>query len=139
MLPAVKRAQGAAALAMLAAVAGCGDGAARTPGTVAAEGVRATVGDLERALAERDYERICEQILSSEGRRRAGGEECARRLARSTAGVEDPTLEVVSVELGPGEATAHVRAYSEGRRPAVDIMRLKPENGDYRIESLSGQ
>jgi hypothetical protein len=139
MLPAVKRAQGAAALAMLAAVAACGDGGATTPGLLAADRVRTTVGELERALAERDYERICEEILSPEGRRRAGGEECARRLARSTAGVDDPTLEVVSIELGPGEATARVRAYSEGERPAIDIVRLTLENGDYRIESLSAQ
>jgi hypothetical protein len=135
----VKCAHGAAALAVVAALAACGQGDGEAPRSAAAESIADAVEELERALAEGDYERICERVFSAEGRRRAGGEECARRLARSSAGVEDPTIELVSITLGPGEATARVRAYSEGERPAIDVVRLVPVEGDYRIESLSGQ
>ena len=119
------------------AFAGCGNG--RSADEAAFERASRTIEDLEDDLAERDYARICDVIFSPEGRRRAGGEECRRRLARTSRGVRDPRLELVSVRREGDAAIARVRAWSEGERPAIDVVRLVPGGRGYRIESLSGQ
>ena len=139
MLPAVKRAPAAATLAAISVLAACGgeDRAASRGDSV--ERISDTVEALEDALDDRDVKRICDRILSPEGRRRAGGEECERRLRRSTAQVEDPDLELVSVTLGRDAASARVRASAEGERPAIDVIRLVPGEGGFRVEALSGQ
>jgi hypothetical protein len=137
MLPAVKSAPAAAVLAAILALGGCGGGAGGDG--VAREDAAQTVEELEDALATRDYGRVCDAIFSPEGRRRAGGEECRRRLARTSARVRDPQLEVVSARREAGVVTARVRASSDGERPAIDVVRLVPAGGGFRIESLSGQ
>ena len=137
MLPAVKRAPTAAALvASLALAVACGEAAGRD--SAAVEDVAETVEEFEAALGERDLARVCDQLFSPEARRRAGGEECPRRLARTRARVERPKLELVSVALDGGRASARVRAWTGQERPAIDSIRLVPGEGGYRIDSLSG-
>ena len=137
MLPAVKSAPAAAVVTAILALAGCGNG--RSADEASFERASRAIEDLEGALAARDYGRICDAIFSPEGRRRAGGEECRRRLARTSGGVRDPQLELVSVRREGNAAITRVRAWSEGERPAIDVVRLVPGRGGYRIESLSGQ
>ena len=137
MLPAVKCAPAAVVVTAILALAGCGNG--RSADEASFERASRAIEDLEDALAARDYGRVCDVIFSPEGRRRAGGEECRRRLARTSDGVRDPQLELVSVRRGGDVAIARVRAWSEGERPAIDVVRLVPGGGGYRIESLSGQ
>jgi hypothetical protein len=109
-----------------------------TEGT-AIEGVEETIRAFEDALESRDVERVCERIFSPEGRRRAGGEECPRRLGRTVGGVRDPDLELRGVTLGRDAAIARVRVTSAGEEPAIDTIRLVAVEGRYRIESLSGR
>ena len=137
MLPAVKRARAAAVGAAILALAGCGGGGSGD-GAVSARADK-TVEDLQDALAAHDFRRICDVIFSPEGRRRAGGEECQRRLARTSAGVKDPEIELVSARREGDAVVARVRAYADGERPAIDVVRLVPGGGGYRVESLSGQ
>jgi hypothetical protein len=136
MLPAVKYAPAAAALAAFLALAGCGG--APSSGGVSTQRISDTLDSLQSALAARDYGRICDVIFSPEGRRRAGGEECPRRLARTSAGVRDPQIELVSARREGDAVVARVRAWSDGERPAIDVVRLVPAAGGYRVESLSG-
>lgn len=136
MLPGVRLVR--APLALIAAVAlaaGCGDGGGRD--SPPADEVAQTVADLERALRDRDLEGVCERILSPDARRRAGGEECPRRLARTTRGVEAPTIELVNVTLGRGSATARVRARAGDERPALDSISLVRGPDGYRVDRLS--
>ena len=137
MLPVVTRAPSAAALTAFFAlvVAGCGGASARESPSV--DGIAETVANLEQALAERDLGRICNRIFSPEARRRAGGEECPRRLARTTRTVERPRLELVRVTLGRDSAVARLRASSAGEPPALDSMRLVAVEGAWRVDSLS--
>jgi len=137
MLPAVKPAPAAAVLAAILLLEGCGGGG--SPDDLARERVSRTIADLEDALAGRDFGRICDRIFSPEGRRRAGGEECRDRLARTSAGVRNPELELVSLRRVDGGAIARVRASSAGEQPAIDVIRLVPAGRGYRVESLSGQ
>jgi hypothetical protein len=139
MLLAVKSAPAAAALAVTLAMFGCGGRNDEAATIDPRESVAAAVDELADAFRARDYRRVCERIFSAEGRRRAGGEECQRRLARTSRGVRDPRLELVSVDFEERGATAHVRASADGERPAIDVVRLVPSAGGYRVESLSGQ
>ena len=138
MLPVVTRAPAAATLAAFLALigAGCGGTPAREAPSV--DGITETVADLEQALSERDLGRICDRIFSPEARRRAGGEECPRRLARTTRTVQRPQLELVRVTLGRDDAVARVRASSAGAPPALDSMRFVAIEGAWRVDSLSG-
>ena len=137
MLPDVMRASSAVTLLAFFALiaAGCGGGPARESPSV--DGIAETIADLEEALSERDLGRICDRILSPEARRRAGGEECPRRLARTTRAVERPRLELVSVTLGRDGAIARVRASAGDEPPALDSMRFVAVEGAYRVDSLS--
>ena len=139
MLPAVKIAPAAAALAATLAMSGCGGGDDEAAAIDPRESVAAAVDELEDAIRTRDYRRVCERLFSAEGRRRAGGEECQSRLARTSRGVRDPRLDLVSVDFEERGAIAHVRASADGERPAIDVVQLVSAAGGYRVESLSGQ
>ena len=137
MLPVVTRAPAAATLAafLVPIAAGCGGTPARD--TPSVDGISRTVADLEQALDERDLGRICDRIFSSEARRRAGGEECPRGVARTTRTVERPQLELVSVSLSGDKAVARVRASSGDEPPALDSIRFVAADGAWRVDSLS--
>lgn len=137
MLPVLVHAPFAAALAasFLLVVPGCGESSGR--GTASVDGIEQTLADLEDALAARDSGRICDRIFSPAARRRAGGEECRRRLSRTTEALDSPRLELVSVTLGNDSAIARVRAEAGGAPPAIDSMRFVSIEGAYRVDSLS--
>jgi hypothetical protein len=139
MLPAVKSAPAVAILASILALAACGEGGSRVPEGGSVQRVEETIDAFEEALEDRDLAGVCERIFSPEGRRRAGGEECPRRLTRTVAGVRDPDLELLGVTLGRNAAIARVRVSSAGAEPAIDTIRLVVVDGRYRIESLSGR
>ncbi len=139
MLPAVKSAPAVAILASILAFAACGEGRSPAPDGDSAERIEETIDAFEDALEERDLERVCNRIFSPEGRLRAGGEECPRRLGRTVARVRDPDLELLEVTHGRDTAIARVRAGSAGEEPAIDTIRLVLIEGRYRIESLSGR
>ncbi len=139
MLPAVKSAPAVAILASILVLAGCGEGGSTVLEGGSIEPIEETIDAFEEALENRDLELVCDQIFSPEGRLRAGGEECPRRLARTLARVRDPDLEVLGVTFGRDAAIARVRASSAGEEPAIDTIRLVVVEGRYRIESLSGR
>jgi len=128
-----------AILASILALPACGEEEFGAPDRGSLERIEETIDAFEEALEDRDLEGVCERIFSPEGRRRAGGEECPRRLARTVARVRDPDLELLGVTLGRGAAIARVRASSAGAEPAIDTIRLVVVEGRYRIESLSGR
>ena len=139
MLPAVKSVPAVATLACVLAFAACGVGGSGVPEGGSVERIEETIDAFEEALEDRDLERVCDRVFSPEGRRRAGGEECPRRLGRAVARVRKPDLELLGVRLGRDAAIARVRASSGGEEPAVDTIRLALVEGRYRIESLSGR
>lgn len=121
------------------ATAGCslgGDDEPK-PATGATREIGQVVGALETATAARDFRMICEDLFTSAARRRAGGRDCARLLRESAGEVRRPRIEVLGIEIDGRRARVRVRTRAEGQRPLRDVIELRREGGEYRIESLA--
>jgi hypothetical protein len=136
---ALMRAAGPAALCALAiALAGCsGDEDDEAAGGLAQEAAD-VVDQLERSIAEGDYEYICSNLLSADVRRQAGGGDCPAQLERTSAGVKKPRIQVSAIRIEGATAAVDVVTVAEGQARAEDTIRLVREAGGYRISSLSG-
>ena len=127
-----------ATIVMLAA-SGCslgGDEEPKPASGVAAQ-IAATVDRLERAVAERDYATVCDQLFTATARRRAGGDECARQLRSAAEGVERPRIEIEAIDVKNDRATARVRTEAEGQARVSDELQLRREGDRWLIEALS--
>jgi hypothetical protein len=123
---------------LAAGAPGCGGGGdERDPSGLAREAA-AVVEQLERAIARGDFERVCGELLSAEVRRQAGGGGCPAMLARTSAGVERPRIQVKRIEVHGADAAVEVVTSAAGQSRASDTIRLVREEGGYRISSLSG-
>jgi Putative lumazine-binding len=114
----------------LTAAAGCGQSDS--------DAVRSTVTDFRKATADRDYGRICKDILAKDLVRRldALGLPCESALSKYLADTHDPKVEVRSVKVKGKHATANVRSSAQGQTPSQDTLGLVQEDGSWRISSL---
>ena len=133
------RAAGPAALcALVIGLAGCGGGDDDDPAGGLAKEAASVVDQLERSIRQGDFERVCSELLSAEVRRQAGGGECPAMLARTSAGVRRPRIEVEAIKIEGAMAAVDVVTVAEGQARVEDTIRLVREEGAYRISSLSG-
>ena len=139
MLALMGRAVTTALCAVVLALGGCGGGDddGRDAGGLAQE-ASAVIKDLERAIAQGEFERICADLLSAEVRRQAGGGECPAMLERTSAGVKRPRIEVKKIKIEGSMAVVDVETTAQGQARVLDTIRLVREAGAYRISSLSG-
>lgn len=135
----MKRAS-AAGLLVLAVLPGCSLGDEERPkeATGAAREIEAVVERLEKAVAAKDWATICNEIFTPAARRRAGGSDCPRLLRSDAAGLRNPRIELVSIELKRGTALVRVRSRARGQPPLADVIELKRAPDGYRVESLRG-
>jgi hypothetical protein len=101
--------------------------------------IAAVVHRLERATAERDWATICTNLFTAAARERAGGADCARLVGQAAADVRRPTIEIrgIRVEEG-GRASVDVRTRAEGQQAITDVLELRSEDGEWRVEALTG-
>ena len=126
-----------ATLAMLVP-SGCslgGDDEAK-PASGAPAQVAATVDRLERAVAERDFATVCDQLFTTQARKRAGGDECARQLRSAAEGVERPSIEIEAIDVEGNRATVRVQTEAEGQARVSDELRLRRQGGRWLVEAL---
>jgi hypothetical protein len=121
----------AALAAACALLAGCG-------GESDEEQVRTTVADFGTATAKRDYQRLCDELLSRRlVERAARAVPCEQAFRVGLEGVQSPQLTVQSVEVDGDRANARVRSVAEGQDPSNDVIRLVRQGGDWRIDELA--
>jgi hypothetical protein len=133
------RAAGPAAVcALVIGLAGCGGDDEDEPAGGLAQEAAGVVKQLERSIREGDFDRVCSELLSSEVRRQAGGGDCPAMLARTSAGVKRPRIEVKAIKIQGAMASVDVVTVAEGQARVEDTIKLVRENGAYRISSLSG-
>jgi hypothetical protein len=136
---ALMRAAGPAALcALVIGLVGCGGGDDDDTAAGLAREAGGVVKQLQRSIADRDFEHVCDELLSADVRRQAGGGDCPAQLARTSAGVKRPRIQVKAIRIEGANAVVDVVTVAQDQAPAKDTIRLVRENGAYRISSLSG-
>jgi hypothetical protein len=124
---------------VMLAPSGCSLGGDEEPKPVsgAAAQVAAAVDRLERAVAQREYDTICEELFTARARERAGGDDCASQMRSAAEGVERPRIEIEGIDVKGVRATAKVRTEAEGQARVSDEIQLRREDGRWLIEALS--
>jgi hypothetical protein len=123
---------------VMLALSGCslgGDDETKPASGAPAE-VAATVDRLERAVAEREFATICEQLFTAKARQRAGGDECARQLRSAAEGVERPSIEIEAIDVEGNSATVRVQTEAEGQARVSDELQLRLQDGRWLVEAL---
>jgi len=120
------------------AASGCSLGAddEPKPASRAASEVAATVNDLERAVSERDFAAICNELFTTAARQRAGGDECARQLRSAADGVRRPSIEIERIDLTEDRATVRVWTEATGQARVRDELELRREGARWLVEAL---
>jgi hypothetical protein len=122
----------AAVLAALALLSGCGSEPSDE------EQVRSTLSAFGKATADKDYERMCEELLAPalvEQVKRIGLP-CEIALEQGLGEVRSPRLAVGRVTVDGERARAEVRTSAEGQPPSRDTVQLTKIEGSWRIASL---
>jgi hypothetical protein len=94
-----------------------------------------TILQFQSALADGDFETICTELFTAEARAAAGGERCPSVLQDTAMDIKRPKVSIVSVSIQGQQATATVRASTNGGPPVTDQIRLAKQKGRYRIVS----
>ena len=133
------RAAALAGIAVSLGAAGCSLGGDEEPkpATGATREIGAVVNTLERATATQDFRTICDDLFTAAARRRAGGRDCRRLLRESARDVRAPRIEVLGIEIERDRARVRVRTRARGQGPLPDVIELRRERGEYRVESLA--
>ncbi|MDQ3849616.1 MAG: nuclear transport factor 2 family protein [Actinomycetota bacterium] len=103
------------------------------------EQVRGALAQYAAATREKDYQRLCDDLLASQLVQsvRSLGLPCEAVLRHSLGQVSHPTLTVSSVQVAENQALARVRTDAANQRPSDDTIRLVHQDGSWRIASLA--
>ena len=120
-----------AALATALLTAGCGADDERD--------VRATLKAFGDATAKKDYQRLCDDLLSPDlvEQVRRVNLPCEVALRTGFEEVQSPRIEVRSVKVDGDSATARVRSTAANQEPSEDVVKLVKVDGEWRIASLA--
>jgi hypothetical protein len=108
------------------------------PATGAAREIAATVDRLERATAAGDWTTVCEELLTEAARRRAGGPDCVRLTREAARQIERPAIRITAISVRGASARARVRTRAAGQAEVADVLELRREDGEWRVEALGG-
>jgi hypothetical protein len=110
------------------------------PGPNQEKEVRATLAQYATATREKDYQKLCDSLLSSElvkGIRNAGLP-CEVALKTGLDQRRNPQLTVLGVEVSGDQALASVRGTAIGEVAATTTYRLVREDGGWKIATSPG-
>ncbi len=101
--------------------------------------VRETLNEFADATAKKDYQRLCDDLLSPEliDQVRSVNLPCEVALRTGFEEVEQPRIEIRSVKIDGDTARAQVRSTARNQEPSVDVVELVKVDGEWRIASLA--
>jgi hypothetical protein len=110
------------------------------PGPDSDKEVRATLDRYAAATRTKDYQTLCDDLLSKEivDRIRTVGLPCEVALRTGLGDVRNPTLTVLGLEVNGDQALARVRGTAVGQPPGTSTYRLVREDGGWRIATAPG-
>lgn len=111
---------------------GCGGGPSEQ------EQVQTTVEAFGQATAAKDYQRLCDSLLTPKLVQdvETQGLPCEVALKQGLGDVEAPTLTIGRIEVDGDKATAEVNSAAQGQPPSKDTLQLENVKGSWRIASL---
>lgn len=97
--------------------------------------VRQALARYELASRDKDYQTLCDKLLASSYVKQAAstGLPCEVAMRTALENVNNPTLQVLSVEVNGDRAAARVHGTAEGQPPGDDVYTLIREDGSWRI------
>ena len=98
--------------------------------------IAATVDRLERAVATKDYDTICDRLFTTRARKRAGAADCASQLGSAVEDVRHPTIEIEAINVKGNRAAVKVRTRAEGQASLTDELQLRRQGGRWLVEAL---
>jgi hypothetical protein len=109
------------------------------PAAGAPRAIAEVVQQLERATAAGDYQTVCRDLFTAAARERAGGRDCVRLTRSAARGIGRPRIEVRGIELdGAAAARVRVRTRADGQARLDELLVLRRERGEWRVEALGG-
>jgi hypothetical protein len=110
------------------------------PGPDSDKEVRATLDRYAQASRDKDYQTLCDDLLSKVivERIRSVGLPCEVALRTGLENTKNPTLTVLGVEVNGNQALARVRGVAAGQVPGTSTYRLVREDGGWRIATSPG-
>jgi hypothetical protein len=127
------------ALACAIAGAGCGADTEGGGSPDANTQVRAVVARFGVATRTRDYQQICDDLLSATlvTKIETIGLPCESALQRGLGDVKDPTLTINQVSIAGARALVSVHTTAGGQPASDDALQLVRESGRWKIASLA--
>jgi hypothetical protein len=127
------------AVAALLAPVGCSIGADEEPKPVTGvpKEIAATVEQLERAVARRDWATVCNELFTETARKRAGGGECVSQTRSAVEDVLRPSIQIEQIAVRGDRAAVRVSTTAQGQARLTDTLELRRTGGRCLIEALS--
>jgi hypothetical protein len=109
------------------------------PGPNSDKEVRATLDRYAQATRAKDYQTLCDDLLSREivDRIRSAGLPCEVALRTGLQNRRNPQLKVLGVEISGDQALARTRTTAVGEPTSVDTIRMIRQAGGWRVASLT--
>jgi hypothetical protein len=131
-----------AVLGLTLTVAGCGadeEGGGGGGGVPAEQQVREVVARFGVATRGKDYQQLCDRLLSEElvSKIEGIGLPCESALHRGLGGVRDPTLKINEVSISGGRALVSIHTSAAGEAASNDALQVVREGGEWKIASLA--
>jgi hypothetical protein len=124
-------------MAVAAVLAGClGADEEPRPASGPPREVAAVVERLEQATAQRDFATVCDELFTAAARERAGGEDCERLTRSAAAGISRPRIETKAIVVEGDRARVEVTTRATGQAPVPEVLDLRREGGEWRVEAL---
>ncbi|MDQ4041126.1 MAG: hypothetical protein M3141_05190, partial [Actinomycetota bacterium] len=116
----------ALALAAAVLVAGCGDSDE--------ERVREAVRSYGDAVAKKDYQRICDELIARELVQNLAeiGLPCEVALRRGLGAVRNPKLDIRRVQVVEDRALVSVHSTAANQKPSDDMLEVRKQDGVWR-------
>jgi hypothetical protein len=129
-LPPVSRLITTAVLLTAVALAGCG--------TSDEDRVRDAVRSYGDAVAKKDYQRICDELIARELVRNLEeiGLPCEVALRRGLGPVRKPKLEIRRVQVVKDRALVSVHSTAANQKPSDDMLEVQKQDGEWRVAGL---
>jgi hypothetical protein len=127
------------AMGVMLAPVGCSIGADEEPQPVTGvpKAIAGTVDQLERAVAQRDYAKVCNKLYTATARERAGGDECASQTRSAAEGVRRPRIKIEGIEVKGERATVKVATTAEGQARVTNTLELRHTGRGWLVEAVS--